>query len=303
VSVAGFVDQVELHGETYQIQTELVEPARGRVRTVIFHAGRVVATNEVALRSVAALSGDPDSVREVVLLHHRHVVDGFVGRTHSFVERLRAGAPRVETTTPPVAPSPALDSGEVEMPPFPEDPALGDGLELRRLFGQLRRRIEGRSAARRVANAPTDDRGLELCSRLDRVAEALAWALEQPSLQRARVDEQVRFHLLQERFTAWVEHGRNPAEAEWIWTEVVVFCDYVSEISHRAELVDFDRRLVQWGLRALGRHGPSRATLKPLEWLFGRDAELDKLLASQSSATAEVWAGQLRRVWHRLGSG
>ncbi len=309
MSAAGCVDRLDLHGESYQVQTELVDPGAGRVRTLIFHAGRIVATSEAVLAEAATLFYDPDGVRAVVARHHQQVVDGFVGRTRTFFDRLHSAQQGVEEVhAAPAAPAagppqPALEL-EAEMPPFPEDPAVGDGLELRRLFGELRLRIEGRAEGQ-PAHPPGDqggDRGTAICLRLERVRDALDWALAHPSFGRARIDEQARFNVISGRVDAWAEHGSNPDEAEWIWTEVVVFCDYVSEISHRAELVEFDRRLVRWGLRALDRHGPTRSTLKPLGWLFGRDRDLDDALAAPHALPAEAWAAHLRRVWHRLGS-
>jgi hypothetical protein len=305
VRAVGFVDRVELHGERYEVQTELVDPDEGRVRSAIFHSGRVVAVNEVWLRKDAArLASDPDAVGAMVARHHRHVVDGFVGRTRSFLERLRSGPPQAPAPPPPAA----LPSAEAapDMPPFPEDPALADGVDLRRLYGELRLRVAGHPSsppAEGAAHGAAPARAADLCARLDRAIGALAWAVEQPRFRRARLDEQARFHLLRDRIEAWTRYGRNPEEAEWIWTEIVVFCDYVSEISHRFELVEFDRQLVSWGFRALDLHGPTRATLKPLEWLFGRDPGLDALLAAPDGAGAEAWTEALRRVWCRLGAG
>ena len=66
--------------------------------------------------------------------------------------------------------------------------------------------------------------------------------------------------------------------------------------------MDFDRRLVLWALRALERHGATRATLQPLEWLFGRDRQLDDLLVNRPAVPAATWANHLRRMWQRIGS-
>lgn|GEM_PF-5629668 len=301
MSAAGRVDRVELQGEWFEVQTELVDPGSGKIRTSIFRAGVVVAVNEATLRSVAALAHDPESLQEVVALHHQHVLDGFVGRTRSFAERLRSADP-VDPVGPARAWAAASEvevESEAEVPPLPEDPAVGDGVDIRRLFGEMRRRMTGSSEGGAACTPGEGDRR----DRLRRAGEALAWATSQPRFTRARVDEQVRFHLLADRISSWERHGSNPEEADWIWTEVVAFCAYVGEISLRSELLDFDRRLVLWALRALERHGATRATLQPLEWLYGRDPELDDLLTRRPAVPAATWANQLRRMWHRIGPG
>lgn len=302
---AGCIDLVDVDGEAYQVQTELTDPERGRVRTVIFRHGSVVAVNESTLRSVVELAGDEESIREVVDLHHSHLLHSFVSRTSSFVERLRTGqrpAPTAVRPAPAVS-APAADTAdEIEMPPYPEDPALADGLDVRRLFAMVWRRIGGPGSLARPgdARASAQPQTDAMEAGLVRAADALAWALEQPALQRARVDEQAHFHLLRDRVVAWAEQGRDPSAVEWIWNEVVVFCQYVREINHRAELLSYDRSLAQWARRALRRHGPTRATLKPVSWLLGRDPELDELLESGADVPLQVWLAHVDRIWDRL---
>ncbi len=290
---AGFLDRVELEGDSYQVQTELVDPESGRVRSVVFHGGQVVAVNEARLHGVDGGVIDPQVVRDLVGLHHEVVLEGFVRRIQGFAERTaaRVDRPAAPVVAPaPVAAGPAPDL-ELDIPPIPEDPALADSIEVRRMFAEFR-------AQATVAAADAD-----ASTRVGHAAAALTWLHDQPRFGRARIDEQARVHLLMERTGEWEAAGRPPAGAEQIWTEVIVFCAYVAEVNNRADLIVFDRQLLCWGLRALRARGPSRSTLKPMQWLRGRDDELDALLGAGDAQPAEVWRQVLERLSAALGTG
>jgi hypothetical protein len=305
MAVAGSLDLVALDGEIYQVQTELTDAARGRVRTVIFHDGAVVAVNQSELQSAVERAGDAAGVREIVERHHQRVLRGFVAHTSRFVERLHGGQvqPASPAATPQARSTPTADIGdELALPPVPDDPALADAIDVRRLFALVWRRIRGTALPASVGpTAGLELAGPAVAESLDRAAEALAWAVEQPGLQRARIDEQARFHLLRGRVAAWVERGRDPAAVSLLWREVVLFSQYVSEINLRAELIAYDRELIAWARGSLLRQGPGRSTLKPLAWLFGRDPEVDELLAGGTEAPADVWVALLDRIWSGLG--
>jgi hypothetical protein len=205
------------------------------------------------------------------------------------------------------------------MPPLPEDPALADGLDVRRLFGEVRLRVGLLTEDPPNPPAAADDpmRELELMvsgatpsaaeptrmERVEKAAKVLAWATQESCFGRVRVDEQVRFHLVKERIERWVAAGRDPSDAESVWSEVVKFCGYIAEINLRADLLEFDRRLVLWGLASIERKGVSKSTLKPLSWLFGRDGEFDLLLDRDDLPEAETLVAQLERLGASLGIG
>lgn len=286
----GLLETFDLLGETYQVQTEMVDVARGRLRTAVFCRGRVVAMGEATLHGGVDLDSDADSLQALLIAHHRLVISGFIKRTRGFEQRHPPGP---EEAAPPAPPTATVDTEPetVSLPPMPEDPALSDGLDVRRLFGELRQRIERR--------AP-DEEGVDLDEgrrqRLERARAALAWVVTQPQFRNIRLDEQARFSLLEERIGRWAEAGSNPDEAEWIWTEVVAFCGYVAEVNQRADLLEFDRRVVAWGRSALRRHGPDLGHLKPLRWLFGRDRELDRLLTGDVETGVGEWLACLDRL-------
>ncbi len=287
--LAGLLESVEILGETFVVQTEMVDVASGRLRTVVFCRGQVAAHNEATLHGGSAVDGDAESLHELLAAHHRLVIRTFIRRTRSFADRQAAGPAASPARVRPYVPP--LPTAAVSLPPIPEDPALGDGLDVRHLYGELRHRIELHGA-----ETPAGDHDQELCARLDRVREALAWVVGQPQFRTIRLDEQARFTLLADRVERWAAAGANPDEAEWIWTDVVAFCGYVAEVNLRADLLEFDQRVIAWGLAALARHGPDLPHLKPLQWLFGRDRALDLLLAGDHPGSADEWFDRLTRL-------
>jgi hypothetical protein len=295
----GLLERIELLGETYQVQTEIVDAAAGKLRTVVFAGGQVVALREATLHGGSALDADPESLQELLVAHHRLVIRTFIRRTEGFEARRQASPPPDVEASKVVMPEEAPGSQVPSLPPVPEDPGLCDGLDVRRLYGELRYRIERRPDGPRSGSPATtpaaavDPPEEAIRKRLRRALTALRWVVQQPQFRNIRLDEQARFARLEERISLWDQAGANPEEAEWIWTEVVFFCGYVAEVNQRADLLQFDGQVVAWGLDTLSRHGPDRARLRPLQWLFGRDRELDLLLASEAEATAEEWRERL----------
>lgn len=291
----GLLERFDLLGETYVVQTEIVDASAGKLRTSVFSGGQVVAMREATLHGGSALDADPESLQDLLAAHHRLVIRTFIKRTEGFEAR-RQTSPFPETSPiKAVIPAAPDDRRGPTLPPVPEDPALSDGLDVRRLFGELRYRIEGNPAGpggREAGEQPPQG----IRERLHRVRNALRWVVKQPQFRSIRLDEQARFTLLEERISVWADAGANPDEAQWIWTEVVAFCSYVAEVNQRADLLQFDGRVVAWGLDAISRVGPDVARLKPLQWLFGRDRELDLLLVGDVQAGAEEWRAHLLRL-------
>jgi hypothetical protein len=164
---------------------------------------------------------------------------------------------------------------------------LREALKIRRAFTRLRTRIKA---------LVKEDVGVRL-EALDGLLSAMSkWEL----FHRVRVDEQLRFSLLQEQVIAWLSGSRSPAEAEKIWAEILVFVDYLTEINYRAELLDYDRRVLTWGLAQAESGGVSEEVAKKLSVVFGRDSELDRLLEMGEPRTADDWIQTLRRVLGKL---
>ena len=317
MSSAGVLQKIELLGQNYEVQTELVDAELGAVRTVIFHGGQAVANMQSRLRVSGEGGTFEEAVEGALARYHQLMVDGFVMRTLRYEER-RGSPTGIEArgVMEVVAPARSEAAVDVLMPPLPEDPALADGLDVRRLFGEVRLRV-GLAEEDPLPAAPTRNdplRELELLAgrgrssrpasrplRVETAAGVFAWATREPRFTRVRVDEQVRFHIIKERIEGWVAAGRDHATADGIWGEIVKFCGYLAEINLRADLIDFDRRLVAWGLSSLRRKRGSGGMMKPLTWLLGRDAELDLLLGRKPPPEAEALITQLARVGANLG--
>ncbi len=279
----GFVDRVEVLGDVYEVQTELVEVVEGRVRTVVFHHGRVVGMSTARLHGGGS-GGAQGELQEMVRLHHELVLGAFTKRTCRLEERSLEGEPAATPRSPAWAVAAA--EAHLEMPPIPEDPALADGLEVRRMYGELRRRI-------RDAAVQAGDRVGEW---LDRAAEALERLRNEPRFGRIRLDEQARINVLAERIQAWRAAGRPPGPAADLHVDVELFCAYVWEINNRRDILEFDRRLLGWALATLESGGGARSIRKPLVWLRGRDVHLDDLLDRPEPPAPDEWRMHLERI-------
>jgi hypothetical protein len=303
----GIHEKVDLLGQSFDIQTELVDLDTETVRTVIFHRGEVAAHREGRLRALSESGGD--DLEERLREHHRKALERFVKRTLGF--EARAAGAEIERDALPAA---SVGKGEEapELPPIPEDPALADTIEVRRLVGKLLARLdlaplvseneaEQRDGwrgwighlGRRLAGGT---RSWTSASKLEEARQALSWTVAQPRFQRVRMDEQVLFRLLRERIDDWYSGDRDAEEAKRLWTEVVALCDYLREINLRSDLLEFDRILLNWAIAELDRAGSSRSVHRPLQWILGRDHRLDTLLEADETADAVSLRAEIERV-------
>lgn len=303
----GIHEKVDLLGQSFDIQTELVDLATETVRTVIFHRGEVAAHREGRPRELS--EGGSDDLEERLREYHRKALERFVRRTLSF--EARAAGAELERDVLPAA---AVGQREEapELPPIPEDPALADTIEVRRLVGKLLARLD--LAPLDSENPAKQEHGWRgwighlgrrlgdgtrsstSSSKLEETRLALSWAVAQPRFQRVRMDEQVLFRLLRERIDNWNTGDREAEEAERLWQEVVAFCDYLREINLRSDLLEFDRGLLGWAIAEIDRAGSCRSVHRPLRWILGRDRRLDTLLEADEIADTEALQAQLRRV-------
>lgn len=264
----GITEQLRVLERLYQVQTEAIGDG-SHVRTSVFDSGRVVAIRE------ARLAGD-DPAAELED-HHRRVVEGLLERVGGAGTRgaewasSGGGERRRESAEEQLAP---------DLPPVPEEPALVDGLRVRQLYGDLRRRL---ALAERVPEG----------ERLKSAESVLRWIVGHPLFPKLRLDEQLRFHRLLDRLVASADPA-SPEEARW--DDVVEFAAYLNSINHRSDIVAFDRDLLEWLDRAVRARGVDPSTLTPMRWIFGRDDGLDDLLEEVATTDREVWSAEIRRV-------
>ena len=270
--------QVEIFGRTYDVQTELSDSG---IRTEVFLGGKLVATREKPLTAAERKQGD---LRSLIQQQHDRILAGVADRVEQYRERreLAAGvaAPR---RRPAAAAKPERGS-----PARPPAESVDIGLKVRRVLERFRLRLGPLPHVPR-GNAP-----------LERVAEHVAGILQAPEFPGLRIDEQVRFNLLNDQLQSWLRGDRDPDHGRRIWSELRIFNDYLAEINNRAELAAFDRDLLAWALRRLESGGMTERVREHLSLIAGRDGELDRLLAEAGDVSDEVWIAELRRVLAKL---
>ena len=282
--ISGLNQEVNVLGRTFHFQTELTRRGAFFIRTEVFVGGKIVATREQRLEQTGRL--DEDAVRTSMKEQHGRVIESTLKRVESYQERKGDRAP-----APPESQqdAPAFDAQRAENLAPPSEQLRGEAssaIRIRRIFGKLRLRVDLCAAASES----------DLPGRLQTASRGFAWIIGSPTFQDIRLDEQMRCHLVRDRVDSWLRGDRDPAQAVEIWSEIVVFNTYVTEINNRAELVEFDRQLLTWAAYQVQSDGISEDMLDHLQWLFGRDPELDKQLDQPQGVADEDWFALLCRV-------
>ena len=156
---------------------------------------------------------------------------------------------------------------------------------VRRFFGRFRQLMG-------PASALPDD----FDDRLVVMSRAFAWMIRSSPFVEIRIDEQMRCHLLKEQIEEWLASERDPRQAAQIWSGIVTFNKYLSEINHRSDLQAYDQQMLIWALDEVQRHGMTGEVLKGLETLYGLDPRLDQSLDHPKDVTRGAWTALLRHV-------
>ncbi|HEX9730608.1 MAG TPA: hypothetical protein VGG06_01315 [Thermoanaerobaculia bacterium] len=289
--ISGLNQEVEILGRTFHFQTELSDQDGLSIRTDVFIGGKVVATRESRLTDDAAAQIDPGALRARMKEHHNKTLDSFVRRARRYQQREEA---------PPSGPLPAAppeDAVAAPEPPPAERPkglappsselreAASGALRVRRFFGRFRQLMG-------PASALPDD----FDDRLVVMSRAFAWMIRSSPFVEIRIDEQMRCHLLKEQIEEWLASERDPRQAAQIWSGIVTFNKYLSEINHRSDLQAYDQQMLIWALDEVQRHGMTGEVLKGLETLYGLDPRLDQSLDHPKDVTRGAWTALLRHV-------
>ncbi len=282
--ISGLNQEVSVLGKTFHFQTELTRKRDLFVRTEVFVGGKVVATRENRLDRRGREKLDEEGLRGLMKEQHQRVIERTLERVKRYQEK-KGEQPHAQ----PAASLPAFDGRQAAnfVPPSEETrEAASIAVRIRRIFGRFRLRL-GLGAA----VLPE-----ELAGRLETAARGFSWIIKSPTFQDIRLDEQMRCHLVSDQVNAWLAGDREGARATQIWSEIVTFNDYVAAINNRAELIIFDRQLLAWAAFQVQNQGMSTTVLDQLQWLAGRDLELDELLDKPDGVAGEVWFAVLCQV-------
>lgn len=282
--ISGLNQEVSVLGKTFHFQTELTKQGDLFIRTEVFVGGKVVATRETRLDRADRGRLDKEALRALMKEQHQRVIERTLERVKTYQEK-KGELPAEQ----PAASLPAFDGQQAEnfAPPSDETrETASSAVRIRRIFGRFRLRLGLGS------EVPEG----ELAGRLETAARGFSWIIKSPTFQEIRLDEQMRCHLVSDQVNAWLAGDRDPARARQIWSEIVSFNDYVASINNRAELLAFDRQLLTWAAFQVQKHGMSTAVLDQLQWLAGRDLELDELLDKPDDVAGETWFAVLCHV-------
>lgn len=285
---------VEILGRLFHVRTRRTEEAGLSVRTEVLLDDKVVATRESCFERRRELDGG------VALAwmkeQHRRVFEMFIARALRYQAREApagdgaAAAPYAPSFEPIPTPPPAEPPAEAaDAPPSASrTPELTNALRVRRFFGSFSTLI----------GPPTRTPPADVERRLGEAAEAFEWMIRSSLFAEIRLDEQVRCHLLKDRIDGWLSQDRHAGDrgagaASRIWSEILTFNNYLSEVNHRAELVAFDRRMLRWALGEVRRRGMSAGVREQLAWLHGLLPRLNSLLDHPDGVSDAAWIGQL----------
>lgn len=288
--ISGLNQEVEVLGRTFHVQTELSRRGELSIRTEVFLGGKIVATREKQLSRADWDAGD-EVLRTLMKNQHQKILTNVVERARRYQERQQEG---LAPAAVPVQPETTAEFAAIVVEPEPEIPPppadiqaeVSGAISIRRTFGEFRLRFD-------ITHAEPHD---DLVARLDKALQGVEWITAAPAFSEIRIDEQLRFNLVKEQLQEWVEAGKNPDQAVNLWSEIVTFNDYLTEVNNRAELVDFDRHLLVWAIHHIQGHGMTEQILGYLGLLYGRDPVLDRLLESPLDVTTDYWTALLRRV-------
>ena len=282
----GVVESIDLVGQPYDVQTELVDINELRVRTTVFSQGRVVAQRDARLHSSGHGGVEPQTARELLMLHHQNVLHGFARRTSEYLTRRG----RREARSSSLHPHSALTEADMKLadglPPAPEDPAVADALDVRRFVTDLKYRL-------RTASEGGQGGILEW---LQVASESFEEIIEHPRFGAVRIDEQVLFHQLRERVQRALEGEHDVAELSVLREDLVAFSVYISGINQRADLIAFDQHLLAWSIAVIRKEGSTLSARTALRWLRGRDEGLDAVMSELPAADPESVISELERV-------
>ncbi|MCG8454838.1 MAG: hypothetical protein MI919_01045 [Holophagales bacterium] len=177
---------------------------------------------------------------------------------------------------------------------------IRDSLEIRRLYGQLRRAIL------RLGEAESLE---QLESHLRRAAHRINILRNREIYPFLRVYDRIPIRHLQKRIHAWLTDRESDAdgkeqEGRYLWSDLTSFAELLAMVNNREDLRELDRQILRQ------QHGqlfdsPNGGQLEAhnileLEKLLGRDDELDRVLLDPERHTVEHLREPLTRLLEEL---
>ncbi len=288
MTVSGFNQDVEVLGRTFHLQTQVFLQPEPCIRTEVFHGGKLMARREAAIDQ-QAVGVDEAVLRQMMKAQHLKILQSVQARAKRYQQRQKNRQDGVEgvPAAEPVHPETGTATRGAALQAADDGAQVEIALSVRRLFERFRQRLD---------RAPGG-----IADRLGVAAKQLDEVLASPVFPKIRVDEQVRFHLLNEQLGEWLTGTGDDALGRRIWAEIATFNDYLAEVNNRSDLAAFDRDLLRWALRKAEDEGVNLRLLEHLEMLYGRDLELDRLLDEPGAVTQDEWVAHFRRVLAALG--
>lgn len=280
MTVTGFNQDIDVLGRTFHLQTQVFLQPGPCIRTEVFHGGKLMASREAPLEG--ELTGvDEVALRQMMKEQHLKILASVQDRARRYQERQQAKQDSgtqisVVASDQGGALQTADDGEQVEI-----------ALSVRRLFERFRQRLDRSPGS--------------IAERLRIASKQLQEVLVNPVFSKIRVDEQVRFHLLNEQLQEWLSGVGDEILAQHIWSEISTFNVYLAEVNNRSELAAFDRDLLRWALRKAEEEGVHERTLEHLNMLYGRDVHLDRLLDEPAGVPQKDWIQHFQRILTALG--
>jgi len=280
--VDGLFEEIRILGRVFEIRTEVIIGADVVVRTTVVAGGQFVGSRESV---VDAERQGGVSIRERIGAQHAQIIDNLTRRAGELEAEQRGEAAPAPVT--PVADRRSLSTGkETPKPGLDPSSPLALSVRVRQLIGPFSIDL--------ARHAPNDPRALR--ASLELAVKHIDDIMASPMFPRIRLDEQVRFFDLRERIATWRAGGRDPDVGSDIWDQIAVFARHLRRVSDRRELVEFDYQLLTWAIMTVGQHGVSSETLSDLTALYGRDANLDRLLEHPDEFDKESLLGILMTI-------
>lgn len=179
---------------------------------------------------------------------------------------------------------------------------LDDSLEVRRIYGDLRRGILADGG-----DDPDDPpKGPELGTRLERAVERVARLRRHEIYPYLRIDDRLQIRRLHERILAWLNGARKDEAGAQLWSDLISFARLLGEVSRRQELREHDRLAINGLYRRFIEGGglPEKlgvGQLSLLEPLLGLEDELDDIILHPDEHTGEDLREPLERLRRELG--
>lgn len=286
--ISGLNQEVQILGKTFHFQTELSGKTGRCLRTEVFVGGKVVASREYEVEGEEG----GDALRSHMKNHHMRMIRTFVARAKVYELR----SPEAESSTMPEpeailnplaeeelasAAAPDLGGG----PPAAPAASIGHAIRVRRFFGRVRKLV-----------GPVDLLPGDLEDRLGKAVEAFDWMMGSALFLEIRIDEQARCSLLTDQIKEWMTGDKDQELATQIWSGIVIFSNYLAEINHRSDLIEFDRQLLTWALDQVRGQGMTDEVLKSVKSLYGRHPRFDRLLDDPEGISEGTWTAQLGGV-------